>query len=257
MNINSTVEFIEAFYRFLMEKIDEQIKMEYTKLKRQKQKHGGNFMKDQPQESNASEQNTLTDEMKLKEENELYSKKRELREELNQRQCSLSDAYKKEASLEIARRVFESKEYQEANTIFIYCGTSNEVDTSIIIKDALNKGKHVALPKIVTRGIMEALEIESMEELIPEKHGILEPKEGSRLIQPEEIDLVMIPCLGFSQDGYRIGYGGGFYDRYLPKGKFTKIIIAFEKMRVETIPVGKLDHKVDKIITESEIYEVL
>lgn len=215
------------------------------------------FMKDQIEENNEAEPTKLTDEFKLREENELVSLKKALRKELIQRQCSLSETYKKEASLEIARRVFESREYQEAKAIFIYCGTANEVDTSIIIKDALSKGKHVALPRILTLGSMEALEIESMEELIPEKHGILEPKEGSRIIPPKEIELALIPCLGFSKDGYRIGYGGGFYDRFLPKGKFTKIIIAFEKMRVMDMPLGDFDQKVDQIITESECYQML
>jgi len=203
------------------------------------------------------QENKTTDQNNLVEENELVTRKRALRKELNQRQCSLSNEYKELASIEIARRAFESKEYQEAGTIFIYCGTSNEVDTSIIIKDALKKGKHVALPKTLSLGIMDALEIESMEDLIPERHGILEPKEGSRKIQPEEIDLALIPCLGFSRDGYRIGYGGGFYDRFLPKGDFTKIIIAFEKMSVEDMPIGSFDHKVDKTITESAYYNVL
>ena len=202
------------------------------------------------------QENKTADQINLMEEKELVTRKRALRRELNQRQCSLSNEYKKEASLEIARRVFQSMEYQEANTIFIYCGTSNEVDTSIIIRDALKNGKHVALPKILSMGIMETLEIESMEELIPERHGILEPKEGSRKIPPEEIDLALIPCLGFSRDGYRIGYGGGFYDRFLPNGNFTKIIIAFDQMSVESMPVGAFDHKVDKIITESAYYEV-
>ena len=202
------------------------------------------------------QENKTADQINLMEEKELVTRKRALRRELNQRQCSLSNEYKKEASLEIARRVFQSMEYQEANTIFIYCGTSNEVDTSIIIRDALKNGKHVALPKILSMGIMETLEIESMEELIPERHGILEPKEGSRKIPPEEIDLALIPCLGFSRDGYRIGYGGGFYDRFLPNGNFAKIIIAFDQMSVESMPVGAFDHKVDKIITESAYYEV-
>ena len=215
------------------------------------------MMKNPDQDIKIADQNNKTDEFKFKEENELVTRKRALRKELNQRQCSLSDEYKKEASLEIARRVFESKEYQEAETIFIYCGTSNEVDTSIIIRDALKKGKHVALPKILSLGIMETLEIESMEELIPERHGILEPKDGSRIISPEEIDLALIPCLGFSRDGYRIGYGGGFYDRFLPHGNFMKIIIAFEEMSVEDMPVGNFDHKVDKVITESAFYDMV
>lgn len=214
-------------------------------------------MEGKPQESNATIQNKLVDEPKLKEENKLVSLKKALRKELMQRQCSLSDAYKKEASLEIAKKVLESREYQEAKTLFIYCGTSNEVDTSIIIKDALKKGKRVALPKILTLGIMEAQEVESMEELIPERHGILEPKEGSKTIHPEKIDLALIPCLGFSRDGYRIGYGGGFYDRFLPQGKFAKIIIAFEQMGVEELPVGAYDQKADQIMTESNDYQVL
>ena len=186
---------------------------------------------------------------------EMKEAKKALRKELLHRQSILSEEYKKEASLKIAEKVFALKEYDEAKVIFIYAGTSNEVDTSIIIKEALSGGKRVALPKIISFGIMEAWEIRSMEDTLPEKHGILEPGPGSRKIPPEDIDLALIPCLAFRKDGYRIGYGGGFYDRFLPKGRFHKVIIAFDKMRCDDLPTDDQDQKADAVLTERTYYK--
>lgn len=185
---------------------------------------------------------------------EMKAEKKALRKELLRRQSILNEEYKQDASLKIAQKVFELKEYDEAKVIFIYSGTSNEVDTSIIIREALSKGKRVALPKIISLGLMEAREIRSMDDTVPEKHGILEPGPGSREIPTEEIDLALIPCLAFRKDGYRIGYGGGFYDRFLSKGRFHKIIIAFDKMSCDDIPTDDHDQKADAVLTECAYY---
>lgn len=183
--------------------------------------------------------------------NEIKLRKRQLRKELLARQYSLSTEYKKAASEKIRERVFKNRDYLEADTIFIYSGMENEVDTSKIIYDALSRGKRVAVPKVLSLRYMEAWRINSIDDLKPGKYGILEPQEGSEVIKPEDIDLVFVPCVSFNMFGYRLGYGGGFYDTFLPKGKFKKIIIAYHKMVYEDIPTDKFDIKADGIITES------
>jgi 5-formyltetrahydrofolate cyclo-ligase len=185
---------------------------------------------------------------------DIKRRKKELREELVRRQRSLSGEYKKDASRKIAEKVFKNKDYLAANTIFIYSGTDNEVDTSIIISDALSRGKRVALPKTITLGNMEAWRIISMNDLEIGRYGIMEPKAGSEILKPDDIDIVFVPCLAFSKDGYRLGYGGGFYDIFLTKSNFRKIIIAFDKMMYEDIPADNHDQKVDGIITEEGYY---
>ena len=176
--------------------------------------------------------------------------KKQFRSELLSRQKSLSLEYKKEASEKIAEKVFKNSDYLKADTIFIYSGMVNEVDTSIIMTDALSKGKRVTVPKTISFGYMEAWRIKSLDDLEPGKYGILEPIAGSEVIKPEDIDLVFLPCLSFRKDGYRLGYGGGFYDIFLLKGNFNRIIIAFDKMRCEDIPIDTHDQKADLIITE-------
>lgn len=183
--------------------------------------------------------------------NEIKLRKKQLRKELLNRQSSLSPEYKKAASEKIAGRVFKNRDYLEADAIFIYSGMENEVDTSIIICDALKRGKRVAVPKVLSLRHMEAWRINSVQDLEPGKYGILEPKERSEIIKPEAIDLVFVPCVSFNMEGYRLGYGGGFYDTFLPQGNFKKIIIAFHKMMQEDIPADKFDIKADGIITES------
>ena len=105
-------------------------------------------------------------------------------------------------------------EYVKADTVLLYAGTERETDTEKIIRDALKAGKNVCLPKCTGEGIMDAYRIESMDDLLPGKYGILEPVESCKMVEPGEIDFIMVPCATCNQQGYRLGYGGGYYDRY-------------------------------------------
>lgn len=193
---------------------------------------------------------------RVNENNEIELRKKKLRENLLTRQRSLSTEYKRYASEKIAGIVLKNSDYLKSGIIFIYSGMKNEVDTSIIISDALLRGKKVAVPKVISSRHMEALRIKSMDDLRPGKYGILEPKEGSEVIEPEDIELVFVPCVSFSKDGYRLGYGGGFYDTYLAEGNFKKIIIAFDRMKNEDIPTDSHDQKAEGIITEEGYYDI-
>ena len=90
--------------------------------------------------------------------------------------------------------------------------------------------------------------IHSFEDLESGKYGILEPKQYCKLVYPEEIDVAIIPCLSCNAEGYRIGYGGGFYDRYLRNQQFLKIAICYEELILDEIPTDSYDEKVDIII---------
>ena len=182
--------------------------------------------------------------------------KKGIRKELITKLKSLDQKYRKEASEAILREIVKQKDYLLAGTIFIYVGTENEVDTTLIIKDALAKGKKVVVPKTIELGLMEACEIDSMEDLQPGRHDILEPMNATYKLDPEKIDVAYIPCVAYTRVGYRLGYGGGFYDRFLLRGKFKRVLLAFSEMEVERLPVDFFDEKVHAILNEKGYTEI-
>ncbi len=190
------------------------------------------------------------------EDQNIKQEKKEIRQKLIEKLRGLDAKYRKEASEVMMRKVITSKDYLLAGTIFIYVGTESEVDTSLIIRDALAKGKKVVVPKTLDLGNMEACEIDSMEDLELGRHGILEPTSFNYRLDPEKIDVAYIPCVAFTKEGYRLGFGGGFYDRFLVRGKFKRVLLAFSKVEVEKLPVDYFDEKVEGIFTEKGYAEV-
>lgn len=181
---------------------------------------------------------------------EVKRQKKELRKKLMDKQHNLDPMYKESASKEILEVLKKQKDYLLAGTIFIYVGQETEVNTTLIIQDALAKGKRVLVPKTVSLGHMEACEIDSMEDLSPGLHGILEPKDLAYQMDPGKIDIAFVPCVAFTKEGYRLGYGGGFYDRFLPRGRFKRILVAFSEMEEDALPRDVFDEKVHGILTE-------
>lgn len=186
----------------------------------------------------------------------IRQEKKALRKELTAKLHSLDKDYRRNASEKMLQEIIKQKDYLLAGTIFIYVGTETEVNTSRIIKDALAKGKKVVVPKTLELGHMEACEIDSMEDLAPGKHQILEPVNTIYRLDPEKIDVAFVPCVAYTGEGYRLGYGGGFYDRFLPRGKFKRILLAFSAMEVGKLPVDHFDEKVHGILTENGYVEI-
>lgn len=175
------------------------------------------------------------------------------RRERKAQAAKLTEAYCKEADAKILGRIVSLPEYQEADTIFCYVGMSHEIDTIPILEDAWKKGKRVCVPKCVGNGIMEAYQIDGMEDLRTGSYGILEPSEAARKLFPEEIELALVPCLSCSADGRRLGYGGGYYDRYLGGVEATKAVLCRKQMMREKIPVDAHDLWMELVICEDEV----
>lgn len=181
---------------------------------------------------------------------EMRTVKRDLRQKLLQRQAALTPEYKREASARIFAHLLAMEDFQNASRVFLYVGTAQEVDTRPMLEAMLQMGKRVFVPKTITLGQMEACAMGDLSELTPGRHGILEPADAKRAASPDSLDLILVPCLGFNQRGYRLGYGGGFYDRYLPRVKGKRILLAFEQMREEDLPVEDFDVPCEGILTE-------
>ena len=104
--------------------------------------------------------------------------------------------------------------YQEAKVIATYLSFPHEFQTQELIEQALKDGKKVLIPKTYPKGRMEFV-VYNPQQLVKTSFGLLEPKGNLEVVDPSQIDLIHVPGLAFTREGYRIGYGGGYYDRYL------------------------------------------
>lgn len=161
---------------------------------------------------------------------------------------------KKNADKLIFHNLITTTEYIEAETVFCYVGTEEEIDTSFLLKHILACGKKLGVPRCIGKGIMEARRIDDFGQLRTGMYGIQEPVERCPVILPGDIDLAIVPCLTCSRDGRRLGYGGGYYDRYLREAYCRKIVLCREKMLEEKIPAEEWDLTMDIVITEKGIY---
>lgn len=177
-----------------------------------------------------------------------------LRKQLLKIRSELPIEYRKTADKAIIQNLLAMKEYEQADIIFTYVSTKEEVNTRKLIKHALSRKKTVAIPRCLEKGIMRAYRIKNPEELQPGKYGILEPLEECEELKPERISLAVIPCVACSRNGVRLGYGGGYYDRYLPQTSACKIVLCREKMLWDDIPEESHDCPMDIVITETGIF---
>ena len=161
-------------------------------------------------------------------------------------------------SAEICRRIAETEEFISARTVMLYKWTRGEVRLDGLEAIASAQGKRVAYPKCMSRTEMIAiLPGEGTDAWTRGSFGITEPDpDKGTVVPPEDIDLIITPCTSFDEDHRRLGMGGGYYDRFLPKCINADVIAAaYETQKAETIPAEEFDAGVDIIITESSSYQ--
>ncbi len=160
-------------------------------------------------------------------------------------------------SEKIYSRLFKNNIYQKAKYIMSYLNIGSEVRTEPIIHKAFNDNKNIVLAK--TKKIdknLELFEINNIEDIEIGPYGIREPiPEKSKTFEPNNLDLVLVPGVAYDLRGYRIGYGGGYYDRFLSNlpTEITSIGLAFEIQVVDKINNESYDQSVDIIITDKRL----
>ena len=179
--------------------------------------------------------------------------KKELRREILKIRNNLDKNTKKKYDEIIFTKLRKRKEYINSNNVFIYLGYGSEIDTISFVKEMFLDGKNVCIPKTNTEDkTMEAVIIRDLDNLEEDKYGILEPVSNYEVINKDEIDLVIMPGLAFDNHGGRLGYGGGYYDKFLmdcSADKF-KIALAYNFQVIESVPKEEHDILIDCIITE-------
>ncbi|RJQ32217.1 MAG: 5-formyltetrahydrofolate cyclo-ligase [Actinobacteria bacterium] len=176
-----------------------------------------------------------------------------LRERILQYRKSLGLSQRQKKSFLVKHKLFNSKEYKQAKNLLFYCSYGSEVITYLMIEETLAFGKKVFLP-LCTQNNLQVREIKSLSDLNPGYGGILEPTENTREVKPQEIDLVIVPGVCFDKTGYRLGYGKGFYDRFLKDvPQVKKIGLCYCMQLVEKLDCEAHDIPVDMIISEEGI----
>ncbi|MBI2079565.1 5-formyltetrahydrofolate cyclo-ligase, partial [Candidatus Micrarchaeota archaeon] len=177
-----------------------------------------------------------------------FMNKSELREKMLGRRNILTEEEVKEKSAQIVSKIIELKEYQNAKTIAVYIAKGSEVDLTRLILNAITN-KEVLVP--ITNDHIEFYKFTTFGDLKPGRFGILEPE--MRLKPTREPDLILIPGLAFDKHLHRLGYGKGYYDKYLKSSKAFKIGVGFEFQIVEKIPNDEHDVKLDLVLSEGKI----
>ena len=140
--------------------------------------------------------------------------KAELRKKILQEMKALSQEQKQAMDRALTERFLHHPFYQEAKNIATYLSFPHEFQTQELIEQALKDGKKVLIPKTYPKGRMEFV-VYHPQQLVKTSFGLLEPQGDLEVVEPSQIDLIHVPGLAFTTEGYRIGYGGGYYDRYL------------------------------------------
>ena len=140
--------------------------------------------------------------------------KKTLRKETIAAMKELPQSVKAEADSQLTQRFIQLPAFQEAQTLATYLSMGHEFSTASLIQAALQSGKRVCVPRTYPQGRMEFVEYDP-NILEKTRFGLLEPNETGKVVDQSEIDLIHVPGVVFQSKGYRIGYGGGYYDRYL------------------------------------------
>lgn len=180
----------------------------------------------------------------------MNSEKAALRKEILAQTDALPEDYIRDSDGGIFDYMIRLPQFQAAQTIFSYYSLGREPDTIKLIEYALNAGKTVALPVCFKGGIMEARAISSLSELSESSYRLLEPLGSTRVILPEALDFIVVPAVTFDLNGYRLGRGGGYYDRFLKGTPAYTAGVARERLLKNSLPREAHDLPVMCVVTE-------
>jgi 5-formyltetrahydrofolate cyclo-ligase len=174
--------------------------------------------------------------------------KKQIRKAITAKLRAMPAAYRSAASESITAQVLASEEYRNAARIFAFIAMPTEPDTRRIIERALADGKHVYLPKCISKTDMLAVRIKDLHDLKPGAYGIPEPQDLSETVDADVFDLILVPCVSASRDGRRLGHGAGYYDRFLKGNAEKTVCLCFSEALCDEIPMEENDIFMHKVI---------
>lgn len=180
------------------------------------------------------------------------SEKISLRRLLLEKRDNTSFDFMKISSKSIHKKLKKIESFKNAKKIGAYYPIGSEVLTQDIIQESLSEGNEIFLPKVVEKNI-EFRQIQNFSNLENGSFDIMEPRDDCPV--GNNLDIILVPTVGISPKGVRLGYGHGFYDRFLSKNKTKTISLTYEKQIVKNIPRSEHDVIIDWIVSEDRIID--
>ena len=181
--------------------------------------------------------------------------KREVRSQYKKVRENLSPNEKSESDIKIAETLFGLNEYKSRNLILAFVSKDFEVDTERIISRAFKDGKTVAVPRCdAEKGVMKFYEIRSYDDLEQGYRDIFEPKISCREIKDFGGSLCVVPGIAYDRECFRVGFGGGYYDRFLNEYSGVSVGVCYSFCVEEKLPTDEYDRPVDILITDTKIF---
>ena len=180
--------------------------------------------------------------------------KKELRKILREKRRNISKTQKAIYDKTISEKIINTDYFKKAEQVLIFASTDEEFDTRYIIERCRLEHKRVFYPRCLDKnGNMEFFKVDSVGDLEIGIMGLLEPKKTCKPYKPKENDIAIVPALSADKKHYRIGYGGGYYDRFLKKFNGVSICPCYSELYSESLPADEYDIKVSIIATEKEV----
>ncbi|MBK5251755.1 MAG: 5-formyltetrahydrofolate cyclo-ligase [Peptostreptococcaceae bacterium] len=183
--------------------------------------------------------------------------KKTLRNSILSQRDAMSGEDNKRLSGTICRSLIALSAYNEAKTVMCFLSFRSEVNTSLIVKNILGSGKKLIVPVTdIKTKTLKLSYVKSMDDLVKSTYGILEPSPSAfKEASPKDIDLVLVPGACFNLKGYRIGYGGGYYDKFLPQIRKDALALGlcYDFQIVSSIYPEKHDIPVDIVLSEKRM----
>jgi len=189
--------------------------------------------------------------------NEIVYQKKKLRKILTQKRSLIKKNSKKEFSLQVFNKLIESINFDEIKYVASFISIRSEISTNQLNEKIIELKRTLSFP-VIEKNSQELIFKKSLsnENFKLGKYDIPEPTNENKEILPQ---LFFVPCLGFDLNGYRVGYGGGFYDKTFAKFKrlnlkFYTVGFSFDDQKQKEIPRENFDYKLDFVLTEKQLY---
>lgn len=184
--------------------------------------------------------------------------KKQIRKELIEKRKNIPKNKKAIYDKEISHKITQSDYFKKAHQVLVFASAHDEFDTRFIIERCRTEQKSVFYPLCLdNQGNMKFLKVNSDDDLKIGMYNISEPKQGCEEYSPKQNDLIIVPCLSADKDGYRIGYGKGYYDRFLKDFDGVSICPCYHELLTDSLPTDIYDIKINVLITEQFIKEVI
>jgi len=188
---------------------------------------------------------------------DMTDNKERIRKAMIAARSQIEEAERVEISAQLQQQLYQTDLWENAQTIGVYLSVGKEWDTRNIVDQALDSGKNIVVPKTIpdTKELL-FYQLDDPSQTVAAPFGLEEPDiEKTTLIDKKAIDLLIVPGLVFTRNGYRIGFGGGYYDRFLANFTQPTVSLVHTNQIIDTFPIESFDIPVNYLVTEQGLIE--